>query len=282
MVTNNKVLQGNAAKFDANAFHQSDMKRFEENDENKKKNGEVHSFLLNAPMDYKFFKNLSIVSQKDYIKYLREYFDVTLEMLAGMFGCHRTTIQPYLKNTLGITFPRGHFCTSKEKINRWITFLNGEFAMNKELKEQQISLENKQKLKNYINELNEKLNGKSIKKSKKKIDKPIENNSNITIINDKRYYVTKFGKVIPIEDDNNNDYVKIVEDNHIETFNDEETVPEVIKNDFDEQLNTINSNYSSSGSIVLKGNINEIYSSILSLKELLNKNDVNIKVEISW
>ena len=88
----------------------------------KKRNGEVMSFNLNAPMEWREFKSMPADLQAEYIAGMHKRFGVNATNLAEMFGVTGETVRFFCREGLGIQFHRGNFM-SKEQRDRWEDFL---------------------------------------------------------------------------------------------------------------------------------------------------------------
>ena len=259
--------------YDLYAFAHGNMKDFDKYKNRQDQNGEIISFSLYAPMDWKYFIKLSIYSQKQYIMHLNDTYYINMSMLSKMFNKNYDFVGNYCRNILNIRFKdlTKYKTNNNPKIEDWIKFLKGEYIMNDELLKKQLSNENKRKLRKYIDDLEEQLNKQNDVEKK---DIKSKENDNIEIINGKKYYITKFGKVIEIENDNN--FVNIVEDDKENKFD------EIYKAGKEKYKEMMKNNYSSAGYINFKGNIDDIYYALNKLNELLNKDNVRLQVNISW
>lgn len=83
--------KGGAVKFPSDYLSQKKLRAL---------SGEVKSYRLNDPMNWAEFKAMPDDIKADYIRALRERFNVSDSHIADMFGCHKVTLCNYLK-TIG-------------------------------------------------------------------------------------------------------------------------------------------------------------------------------------
>lgn len=75
--------------------------------ERDKMNGEVQSYNLNRPMQWKQFKRMPDDIQREYINSLIEKFDPQQTAIAEMLGVSAGTLNKLCRERLGISFERG-------------------------------------------------------------------------------------------------------------------------------------------------------------------------------
>ena len=91
----------------------------------KNEASKVSSINLNAPMTYHEFKQLPDTLKIKYLEHLRDYYEVSITLIANMFGRAQTTLQAVI-NKLGLkgTFPINRRNLPSHVLDRWNTFLN--------------------------------------------------------------------------------------------------------------------------------------------------------------
>lgn len=85
-------------------------------------NGEIATYNLNRPMDWKTFKSMSIDLQREYILKLREKYNATCKQFAQLFGVGYWAVYEHVAGTLKITGGAKHKMSDSDR-EAWEKFV---------------------------------------------------------------------------------------------------------------------------------------------------------------
>lgn len=81
----------------------------------KEKNGDIMSYQLNKPMEWREFKSMPVDLQKTYIESLRDRYGTTATDLSKFLHVTPATVTKYCKDNLGVAFSAGKRMTKHQR-----------------------------------------------------------------------------------------------------------------------------------------------------------------------
>lgn len=81
----------------------------------KEKNGDIMSYQLNRPMEWREFKSMPADLQKSYVESLRDKYGTTATDLSKFLHVTPSTVTKYCKDNLGVVFSAGKRMTKRQR-----------------------------------------------------------------------------------------------------------------------------------------------------------------------